>query len=208
MTQLTTGFPRPTSKLHLASLSPGPHLQEDKGRVLRTRLLGDAQCGLGALGLSLLGPGHSEAKEEAGMNHHKAMPHRCSETVRRWEPSPSWAASLAGPCTGQIPRVETKHAGARSLREAAEGWLSYFGGFVFPQWMHFCTLALVNRFCSTRQVISAPPHFGCVEFKFLFLPYSCCVTHLGSDLFWATTVKGGGFTSQASRSKAVLQRSQ
>lgn len=48
---------------------------------------------------------------------------------------------------------------------------------MFPQWTHFCTLALVNGSCSTRQVISAPPHLGCVEFKSLFLPYSCCVTH-------------------------------
>lgn len=174
MPLLTTGFPRPTSKLHLASLSPGPHLQEDKGRASRTRLLGDAQCGPAARGRSLSGPGHSEAKEEAGMNHRKAMLHRCSETVRRWEPSPSWAASLPGPCTDQIPRVETKHAGARSLREAAEGWLSDFRGFVFPQWTHFYTLALVNGSCSTRQVISAPPHFGRVEFRFSFLPYSCC----------------------------------
>lgn len=196
MTQLTTGFPRPSASSSWPHCPQGPTCKGTKGG-----LRGHASSGMCC-------PGHSEAKEEAGMNHGKAMLHRCSETVRRWEPSPSWAASLAGPRTDQIPRVETKHAGACSLREAAEGWLSYFGGFVFPQWTHFCTLALVNGSCSTRQVISAPPHLGCVEFKSLFLPYSCCVTHLGSELFWATTIKGGGFTSQASRREAVLQRSQ
>ena len=105
----TSELLRPTSKFHLASCPQGLTCKRTNGGLRGHACLGMPGARAWCPGPLPLGPRHGEVKVEAGVNHRKAMLHRCSETVRRWEPSPRWATGLAGPCTSQVPRVQTQN---------------------------------------------------------------------------------------------------